>query len=85
MGRAPAVHLVRVDRGTLNPPELAALTVLLLARAAGTAARQGDPRQGDPRKGDPGRCPGAARWRRQARATGFDGPRTWCRAAPEPG
>ncbi|MCX4783743.1 acyl-CoA carboxylase subunit epsilon [Streptomyces sp. NBC_01264] len=59
--------LVRVEKGSASPEEVAALTAVLLARAAapGPAAEPVHPRRP------------AAGWRRPERVGGFDGPRTW--------
>lgn len=70
----PAVPLLlRVERGHAEPEELAALAVVLLARRSRAAAAYGEPGSGVPRV--------TALWRRPERAAGFDGPRTWRRAA----
>ncbi|MFF1410614.1 acyl-CoA carboxylase subunit epsilon [Streptomyces sp. NPDC058289] len=66
--------LVRVEKGSASPEEVAALTAVLLARAA---------------EPDPGADHGplrrpAARWRRPERGGGFDGPRTWQARTHEP-
>ncbi|MGW7516438.1 acyl-CoA carboxylase epsilon subunit [Streptomyces sp. NPDC054796] len=66
-------HVLRVERGHAEPEELAVLTVLLLARTA-AGASCADASAASVRR------PVAA-WRRPERATGFDGPRTWRRAA----
>ncbi|MCX5410059.1 acyl-CoA carboxylase subunit epsilon (plasmid) [Streptomyces sp. NBC_00335] len=67
--------LVRVEKGSASPEEVAALTAVLLARAAEPAP-----------DGDPGRPPRrpAARWRRPERGGAFDGPRTWQARTHEP-
>ncbi|AXE89722.1 acyl-CoA carboxylase subunit epsilon [Streptomyces sp. Go-475] len=61
----------RVEKGSPSEEELAALTVVLLARAAaaGVPAPAAEPSRP------------LARWRRLERATGFGGPRSWRRAA----
>lgn len=61
----------RVEKGSPSEEELAALAVVLLARAA--AGGVPAPAAGPSRP--------AARWRRLERATGFGGPRSWRRAA----
>ncbi|MFD5144256.1 acyl-CoA carboxylase subunit epsilon [Streptomyces sp. NPDC058401] len=65
--------LVRVEKGSASPEEVAALTAVLLARAA------------EPAPGDHGPLRRtAARWRRPERGGGFDGPRTWQARTYEP-
>ncbi|MFJ5927751.1 acyl-CoA carboxylase subunit epsilon [Kitasatospora sp. NPDC092948] len=59
--------ILRVEKGSPDGDELAALTVVLLARLA--AAADAGPEAG-------GRLPRAG-WRRPERAPGFQGPRTW--------
>lgn len=64
---ATAVGVVRVERGRASDEELAAVTALLLARAAahpGPAA---------------GRVPGrsTAPWRRLERSSGYRAPHSW--------
>ncbi|MFF3378949.1 acyl-CoA carboxylase subunit epsilon [Streptomyces sp. NPDC002680] len=59
-------YRLRVERGSPSGEELAALTVVLLARAAATG-------QAAP-EGHRGRT---ARWRRPERGPGFESPRTW--------
>ncbi|MEU1185466.1 acyl-CoA carboxylase subunit epsilon [Streptomyces sp. NPDC005820] len=60
-------RLFRVERGSVTPEELAALSTVLLARvAAADSAAQDAPSR-----------PARAGWRRPERAVGFDGPRTW--------
>lgn len=54
-----------VVRGTPSPQEVAALTVVLLAAAAGPEEETGP------------RSPEPARWRRLERVAGFENPRTW--------
>ncbi len=56
--------VVRVDRGHAEPEELAAITALLLARAAARAAAVAEPRS-------------IAHWRRLERAPGFYAPHSW--------
>ncbi|MFI9719495.1 acyl-CoA carboxylase epsilon subunit [Streptomyces sp. NPDC052396] len=58
--------LVRVEKGTAGAEELAAVTAVLLARAA--AATDAAPAR-------PRRTP--ARWRRLERANGFTAPHSW--------
>jgi hypothetical protein len=62
----PADSLVRVERGHADPEELAALTAILLARAAAgeTAAPAGPVRS-------------TAGWRRLERTPGFRAPHSW--------
>ncbi|MFI0234834.1 acyl-CoA carboxylase subunit epsilon [Streptomyces sp. NPDC017086] len=61
----------RVEKGSPSEEELAALTVVLLARATagGVPAPAAEPSRP------------VARWRRLERATVFGGPRSWRRAA----
>ncbi|WP_160147194.1 acyl-CoA carboxylase subunit epsilon [Thermomonospora echinospora] len=62
------VPLLRVEKGTLDPLELAAVTVVLLHRL--NAAR---------REPEPGSWPSAvsAPWRRPERIPAYRGPRSW--------
>lgn len=64
----PADSLVRVEKGHADPEEVAALTALLLARAAvgeaGAAAESGKVRS-------------TANWRRLERTPGFRAPHSW--------
>lgn len=62
--------LVRVERGEANAEELAAVTALLLARAAATSQHAQVParRGGRPTK---------AGWRRLERQHGFRAPHSW--------
>ncbi|MFB6521089.1 acyl-CoA carboxylase subunit epsilon [Streptomyces sp. NPDC056401] len=69
-----APFLVRVEKGSASPEEVAALTAVLLARAAEPGP---GPDHGPPRRP-------AARWRRPERGGGFDGPRTWQARTHEP-
>ncbi|WP_406168224.1 acyl-CoA carboxylase subunit epsilon [Streptomyces sp. NBC_00996] len=63
-------HLIRVERGSLDEDEAAALvTVLLTCTQAGTV---------DP-DGSRGPDDGTARWARLERTRGFGGPRSWQR------
>ncbi|MEU9354677.1 acyl-CoA carboxylase subunit epsilon [Streptomyces griseoloalbus] len=68
----PHTTYVRVEKGDPSEEELAALTVVLLARAAALA---------DAAATAPVPLRAVARWRRLERAPGFAGPRTWRRAA----
>ncbi|MFP3992306.1 acyl-CoA carboxylase epsilon subunit [Streptomyces sp. E11-3] len=61
-------HLIRVAKGNPSEAELAALTAVLLARAAHTGAEPDDVSRGQR---------AVARWRRPERVRGFAGPRTW--------
>ncbi|MFF3429876.1 acyl-CoA carboxylase epsilon subunit [Streptomyces sp. NPDC002602] len=61
-------HLLRIVRGNPSPEELAALTAILLARAAGAGVEPDDVAR---------RQQVVALWRRPDRVAGFDGPRTW--------
>jgi hypothetical protein len=62
----PDRSLVRVEKGHAEPEEVAAITALLLARAAagGTAEPAGQPRS-------------TAGWRRLERTPGFRAPHSW--------
>ncbi|MFF9852785.1 acyl-CoA carboxylase epsilon subunit [Streptomyces litmocidini] len=68
-------HLFRVEKGAVNPEELAALSAVLLARVTHARAVPDDA---------PGRRRDVAGWRRPERASGFDGPRTWRAGARGP-
>lgn len=70
-------HLLRVEKGEAGPEELAAITAVLLARAAGAADAM--------RHATARRERAVARWRRPERAPGFTGPRTWSGARAERG
>ena len=59
--------ILRVEKGNPDGDELAALTVVLLARLAASAAADTEAY---------GRLSRAG-WRRPERAPGFQGPRTW--------
>ncbi|MFC7220937.1 acyl-CoA carboxylase epsilon subunit [Streptomyces polyrhachis] len=59
-------NLVRVEKGSASEEELAALTAVLLARAATARPGTRGPRH-----------PGAARWRRLERTPGFRAPHSW--------
>jgi hypothetical protein len=62
----PADTIVRVERGHADPEELAALTALLLARAAaGETTAPAAPARS------------TARWRRLERTPGFRAPHSW--------
>lgn len=67
--RAEAARLVRVEKGQASEEELAAVTALLLARAAATARHSAIPaaRAGRSKAG----------WRRLERARGFRAPHSW--------
>jgi hypothetical protein len=62
-------NFLRVEKGHADPDELAALTAVLLARAAGTTRRRTTAR--------PHRS--TARWRRLERQPGFRAPHSWQR------
>lgn len=64
-------YLVRVERGRASEEEVAALTAVLLARAAG-AGSGGRGRGG-------GHHASSARWRRLERTQGFRAPHSWQR------
>ena len=59
--------LVRVEKGEASEEELAAVTALLLARAAASARHAEIPARGS----------GKAGWRRLERARGFRAPHSW--------
>ncbi|MFC5147842.1 MULTISPECIES: acyl-CoA carboxylase subunit epsilon [Streptomyces] len=59
--------LVRVEKGTADAEELAAVTAVLLARAAATTNHAAPPR---PRRS-------TAVWRRLERTPGFRAPHSW--------
>jgi hypothetical protein len=63
----PADSLVRVEKGNADPEEVAALTAILLARAAADRGHGEGPR--------PARS--VAGWRRLERARGFRAPHSW--------
>jgi acyl-CoA carboxylase epsilon subunit-like protein len=63
----PADSLVRVERGHADPEELAALTAILLARAA---AGEVDAAEARPARS-------TAAWRRLERTPGFRAPHSW--------
>jgi hypothetical protein len=62
----PADSLVRVEKGDAAPEELAAITAVLLARAAA----EGDAAPEHPAKS-------VAGWRRLERTPGFRAPHSW--------
>ncbi|APU42346.1 acyl-CoA carboxylase subunit epsilon [Streptomyces sp. NPDC056254] len=57
--------LLRVEKGTAAPEELAAITAILLARAAATPEQPA------------ARLPRQAGWRRLERTPGFRAPHSW--------
>ncbi|MER5966260.1 acyl-CoA carboxylase subunit epsilon [Streptomyces sp. NPDC002057] len=61
-------NLLRVEKGNADPEELAAITAVLLARAASRSDE-------DPAAGHHGRTP--AGWRRLEREHGFRAPHSW--------
>lgn len=67
--------LLLVKRGTATPEELAALTVVLMARFSATRTLQDRPLR---------HLRPVARWRRAERATGIEGPRGWQGGRYEP-
>ncbi|MFD3701221.1 acyl-CoA carboxylase epsilon subunit [Streptomyces sp. NPDC058646] len=70
-------HLLRIEKGSPDASELAALTAVLLARAAAAGAEPDDVSR---------RQRAVARWRRPERAAGFAGPRSWAGSdAVQPG
>jgi Acyl-CoA carboxylase epsilon subunit len=60
-----ATNLVRVEKGEASDEELAAVTALLLARAATARHQAARPRRT------------TARWRRLERTPGFRAPHSW--------
>ena len=68
---APADPLVRVVRGTLADEELAALTAVLLARAAATSTKAA--------KGTAGTGRAQAQWQRPERRPSYNSPVSWHR------
>nr|WP_030893684.1 acyl-CoA carboxylase epsilon subunit [Streptomyces sp. NRRL F-5053] len=62
------MNLVRVEKGRANEEELAAVTALLLARAAATTRRTQTSVRTRPAK---------AGWRRLERQHGFRAPHSW--------
>ncbi|WP_079151769.1 acyl-CoA carboxylase subunit epsilon [Streptomyces sp. RTd22] len=67
---AAAATLVRVEKGHADAEELAAVTAVLLARAAATAGHSRDGAAARPRSS-------AARWRRLERRPAFSAPHSW--------
>ncbi|MFC7310805.1 acyl-CoA carboxylase subunit epsilon [Streptomyces monticola] len=63
----PADHLLRVEKGTAEPEELAAITAVLMARAAAQAPAAPAARRGRSKAG----------WRRLERTPGFRAPHSW--------
>ncbi|WNI18242.1 acyl-CoA carboxylase subunit epsilon [Actinacidiphila sp. ITFR-21] len=63
----PADSLVRVEKGNADPEDVAALTAILLARAA---AGDAGPQQARPARSTAG-------WRRLERTPGFRAPHSW--------
>ncbi|MCX5375643.1 acyl-CoA carboxylase subunit epsilon [Streptomyces sp. NBC_00091] len=57
--------LLKVEKGNAEPEELAAITAILLARAAATPDEAAATR------------PAAAGWRRLERSRGFQAPHSW--------
>lgn len=70
----PAGLSLRVVKGNVSPEELAALTAVLMARAAAADVAPDDLAR---------RHQAVALWQRPDRVAGFDGPRTW-RSAQHP-
>ncbi|MGW6057980.1 acyl-CoA carboxylase subunit epsilon [Streptomyces sp. NPDC055189] len=58
---------IRVEKGHAEPEEVAAITAILLARAAATAQTPATPRRGRDKAG----------WRRLERSPGFRAPHSW--------
>jgi hypothetical protein len=65
-------RLLRVEKGHAGPEELAALTAVLLARAAAADGTEADLAEDRP---------SPARWRRLERRTHFGAPHSWRDAA----
>ncbi|MEV6655425.1 acyl-CoA carboxylase subunit epsilon [Streptomyces sp. NPDC051219] len=63
----PADTLLRVEKGHADPEELAAITAVLLARAAATGSATGKSH----------RVGSTAGWRRLERTPGFRAPHSW--------
>ncbi|WP_199553235.1 acyl-CoA carboxylase subunit epsilon [Streptomyces sp. N35] len=63
---SPADNLLRVEKGHAEPEELAAITAILLARAAAA-----------PEAPAPSRGRDKAGWRRLERTPGFRAPHSW--------
>lgn len=74
----PADAFIRIEKGSADPDELAALTVVLLARAAELSAAGGG-RDPD----GPGRTP--VRWRRRERRAGHRTAPGWRAGGPAHG
>ncbi|MFJ8753433.1 acyl-CoA carboxylase subunit epsilon [Streptomyces sp. NPDC102441] len=70
----PAGLSLRVVKGNVSPEELAALTAVLMARAASAGVEPDDLAR---------RHQAVALWQRPDRVAVFDGPRTW-QSAPRP-
>ncbi|MGW0738289.1 acyl-CoA carboxylase subunit epsilon [Streptomyces sp. NPDC002851] len=64
----PAENLLRVEKGHAEPEELAAITAVLMARAAA-----------QPTAAAPSRGRSKAGWRRLERTPGFRAPHSWQR------
>jgi hypothetical protein len=58
---------IRVEKGHAEPEEVAAITAILLARAAAQPSSTDQPHRGRPRAG----------WRRLEREGGFRAPHSW--------
>ncbi|MFF6782501.1 acyl-CoA carboxylase epsilon subunit [Streptomyces sp. NPDC012510] len=61
-------HLIRVEKGSPDVEEIAALTAVVLALATADADQDGHDTPNEQR---------TAGWRRLDRQSGFTGPRTW--------
>ncbi|MFD3330426.1 acyl-CoA carboxylase subunit epsilon [Streptomyces sp. NPDC058701] len=72
---------IRIEKGSADPDELAALTVVLLARAAELSAAEGD--RGPGGTGGAGRAP--VRWRRRERRAGHRTAPGWRAGGPAHG
>lgn len=67
MSTTPAESVLRVEKGLADPEELAAITAVLLARAAAAPAAAAPAHRGRTHAG----------WRRLERTPGFRAPHSW--------
>lgn len=80
----PADAFIRIEKGSADPDELAALTVVLLARAAELSAAESGQGPGGPGGPDgPARTP--VRWRRRERRSGHRTAPGWRAGGPAHG
>jgi Acyl-CoA carboxylase epsilon subunit len=68
MSDPTGASLLRVEKGDAAPEELAAITAVLMARAAATPTAD---------TAGTGRARSLARWRRLERSPGFRAPHSW--------